>query len=159
MKEFSDLYGNKVELTFFQSPFHEEAKHVLVICQYGDNWLLTSHKERGLEFPGGKREVGESLEEAAHREVYEETGAILGNLQRIGVYRVTDLKGSFVKVIFWGKVSRLDNTSTYYETNGPILIKGDILQLRIGDEYSFIMKDQVVEECIKYIYEQQSKKK
>ncbi|MDQ0196915.1 RNA deprotection pyrophosphohydrolase [Neobacillus ginsengisoli] len=158
MKEFLDLYGNKVELSFLQCSFQEEAKHVLVICQYGEAWLLTNHKERGLEFPGGKMEIGESLDEAAQREVYEETGAILGKLQPIGSYRVTDCKGSFVKAIFWGKVIKLVDTNTFYETKGPILIKGDILQLRFGAEYSFIMKDPVVEECIKYIHELQSKK-
>ena len=41
----------------------------LVICRFFDQWLLTRHKERGWEFPGGKREPGETLEVAAFREV------------------------------------------------------------------------------------------
>lgn len=158
MKEFLDIHGNRVELSFLQCYFQEEAKHVFILCQFEEAWVLTNHKVRGLEFPGGKMEAGETLEESAHREVYEETGAILENLQKIGEYRVTDHNGSFVKAIFWGKIKKLEDKETYYETNGPILVKGDILQQRFGDEYSFIMKDQVVEECIKYIYELQSKK-
>lgn len=158
MNEFIDKNGNRVELSFSENAFQEEVKHVLVICEYGDGWLLTKHKERGLEFPGGKMERGETLEDAAHREVYEETGAILGNLKRIGEYKVTDPKGPFVKAIFWGMVIKVDQTNTYFETNGPTLIKGDILKLRFGDEYSFIMKDKVVEDCIKYIQKLQTEK-
>jgi 8-oxo-dGTP diphosphatase len=82
MKTFLDLAGNKVELTFSQNAFQEESRHVLVICHLGDDWLLTHHKTRGLEFPGGKMETGESLEDTAYREVYEETGALISELTR-----------------------------------------------------------------------------
>src|SRR5438309_2234979 len=127
MKKFLDINGNRVELTFSPDAFQEKAGHVLVICQYGDGWLLTNHKVRGLEFPGGKMEVGETLEDAARREVYEETGALLENLDKIGEYKVTDPKRSFVKAIFWGMVKMIDQTNTYYETNGPVVVKGEIL--------------------------------
>jgi 8-oxo-dGTP diphosphatase len=158
MIQFLDRNGNKVELSFSQQMFQEEPKHVLVICQYGDNWFLTNHKKRGLEFPGGKMEAEETLEEAALRETFEETGAILDDLNLIAEYKVSDQKGSFVKAVFWGRVKKVEETSNYYETNGPVVVKGDILKLRFGDDYSFIMKDQVVEECIKHIQGLQSKK-
>ncbi|MGJ7912918.1 RNA deprotection pyrophosphohydrolase [Neobacillus sp. LXY-1] len=151
MKQFFDDRGNLVELSFDAHSFPEEPKHVLVISQWDEDWVLTNHKERGLEFPGGKREQGESLEEAARREAFEETGAVFDTLTYIADYRVMDENGSFVKAVFWGKVTELKKTDGYYETNGPVIIKGDLLQLRFGAEYSFIMKDQVVEECIKYI--------
>ncbi|MEH7745523.1 nucleoside triphosphatase YtkD, partial [Neobacillus drentensis] len=131
--------------------FQEKAKHVLVICQQGDEWLLTNHKKRGLEFPGGKSESGESLEEAARREVFEETGAILAELRFLAEYKISEPNRSFVKIVFWGKVKRIEKTSGYYETNGPVLVHGDILSQRFGDTYSFIMKDQVVEQCVKLI--------
>lgn len=148
MNTFLDTNGNKVELSFSGHAFPEEARHVLVICQYQGEWLLTNHKTRGLEFPGGKMEEGESLSETAHREVYEETGAVLGKLIKLGEYRVTDRTGVFVKAVFWGKVKSMKEKNDYMETNGPVLIKGDILKLRFGQDYSFIMKDKVIEECM-----------
>jgi 8-oxo-dGTP diphosphatase len=151
MKSFLDINGNKVELFFSDHAFDKPAKHVLVICQYEGEWLLTQHKTRGLEFPGGKMESGESLEDTANREVFEETGALLNKLIKIGEYRVTDSLGSFIKAVFWGKVKRINKKSDYLETDGPILVNGDILKLRFGPEYSFIMKDQVIEECVKRI--------
>jgi len=156
MIHFFDENGNQVELTFRQNSFPGEAKHVLVICQNGDKWLLTNHKKRGLEFPGGKRESGESLEEAARREVFEETGAILAELRFLAEYKVSEPNKSFVKIVFWGKVNRIEKTSGYYETNGPVLVQGDILSQRFGDTYSFIMKDQVVEQCVKLIQKLQN---
>lgn len=151
MFQFLDVNGNKVELSFLSQSFPEESRHVLVICQYRGDWLLTHHKERGLEFPGGKREQGETLEEAAIREVMEETGATIEELTFLAEYRVSDAKGPFVKTVFLGKVKELAKTASYFETNGPALINGDLLQLRHGKEYSFIMKDDVVAECLKRV--------
>jgi 8-oxo-dGTP diphosphatase len=149
LKTFLDIVGNKVELSFEEQSFPEEAKHVLVITQNGEDWVLTNHKKRGLEFPGGKMEAGETLEEAARREVYEETGAVLSELLRLGEYRVEDQSGNFVKAVFWGRVNHIDKKTDYHETRGPAIIKGDILMLRFGAEYSFIMKDEVIAECFK----------
>jgi 8-oxo-dGTP diphosphatase len=159
MKKFLDNNGYTVELSFSTYPFEEKAKHVLVICQSKDGWILTQHKMRGLEFPGGKVELGETLEEAAHREVYEETGATLANLDQIGEYRVSDPNGAFVKAVFWGKIDWIDEKSSYFETDGPVIVAGDILQLRFGKEYSFIMKDKVIEECMKQISRKNAKQK
>ena len=158
MMHFLDENGNPVDLSFSQNAFEEKAKHVLVICQYGEEWLLTNHKERGLEFPGGKMESGETLEEAAHREAYEETGAILGKLKFIAEYKFSDSMKSYVKAVFWGKVDRVEETTSYHETKGPVLVTGDILQKRFGDHYSFIMKDQVVEQCVTHIRKLQNEK-
>ncbi|WP_350267825.1 RNA deprotection pyrophosphohydrolase [Neobacillus mesonae] len=155
MKQFLDDHGNKVELAFSKNAFAEEARHVLVLCQYDGSWLLTKHKKRGLEFPGGKREAGETIEDAARREAFEETGAAFDQLEYIAEYRVTEEKGSFVKAVFWGRVKNMEKSDSYFETNGPVLVDGDLLHLRFGPEYSFIMKDQVVQECIKYIQQQQ----
>lgn len=154
MIKFLDQNRNKVELEFKERAFEDQAKHVLVICQYDDKWLLTNHKQRGLEFPGGKVEPSETLEVAARRETFEETGAVLGNVQFVAEYKVTDQKSAFVKAVFWAEVKEINPTNNYHETNGPVLIEGNLLELRLADQFSFIMKDQVIEECILHIKQQ-----
>lgn len=151
MEIFHDYTGAIVHLSFERGAFKEKPKHVLVLCQYKDKWLLTKHRSRGLEFPGGKVEEGESLEEAARREVNEETGANLGELYYIGEYQVQDGEDSFVKAIFFGVVKEIEDKEDYLETKGPVLLDKARMSERFGDEFSFIMKDAVVEESIKYI--------
>lgn len=158
MQEFKDFHGSRVRMSFAENAFSQAPKHVLILCQYEEQWLLTKHSKRGLEFPGGKVEEGETLEAAAHREVLEETGAVLDALEFIGEYEVEDEKGSFVKAIFHGKVREFILQDSYYETDGPVLVDKDILDKRFGDEYSFIMKDQVIENSILFIEKQESGK-
>ena len=158
MEIFTDANGGLVKLAFEQNAFSIKPAHVLVICKLGEKWLLTNHKKRGFEFPGGKVERGETLEEAAKREVLEETGATLDELQYIGEYEVTLSGESFVKAIFYGNIGSIENKLDYLETKGPVLIAGDILKLRWNDEYSFIMKDEVVERSIKRIKETNEKR-
>lgn len=151
MYTFQDMNGCNVTLAFKRDSFSKRPKHVFVITQYKGKWLLTKHKSRGLEFPGGKVEKGESLEGAAKREVLEETGAILKDLIYIGEYEVLDNGDRFVKAIFYGEVVSFSSRNHYYETEGPVLIGENILDERYGGQYSFIMKDLVVEKSLEYI--------
>ena len=41
-----------------------------------DCWLMVLNKKRGWELPGGKIEKGENIDEAALRELFEETGLL-----------------------------------------------------------------------------------
>jgi 8-oxo-dGTP diphosphatase len=153
MENFTDVNGAGVTLAFQDNVFDKRPRHIFVICRYNDAWLLTRHSIRGLEFPGGKVEEEETLEDAARREVTEETGGILGNLVSIGEYKVADAAGSFVKRIFYGEVIEVILQDDYLETAGPVLVNGDLLTERIKDEYSFIMKDNVVKRSLEFLAE------
>ena len=52
--QYQDLNGYLCELSFERNTFSLKSRHVLVICRYQGEWVLTQHNERGLEFPGGK---------------------------------------------------------------------------------------------------------
>lgn len=151
MYKFIDTTGKPVTLTFKKDAFFIKARHVLVICRFHGKWLLTDHKLRGLEFPGGKLELNENVEEAARREVYEETGGIVRTLDYLGEYCVDD---QFVKALMFAEVGRLEDLPDYKETNGPVLKEGNLLVELDRPEYSFIMKDQVVPLALRKILDE-----
>lgn len=146
---FQDYYGNIVRLSFDDLPFSKTPKHVWVICKYEGKWLLTIHKKRGYEFPGGKVEVGETPEQAAHREVMEETGGSISNLAYIGQYEVSGKSEKIIKNIYVAQINNLHERENFYETNGPILLDKLPTNIMLNEKYSFVMKDQVLQESLK----------
>ncbi|WP_203361413.1 RNA deprotection pyrophosphohydrolase [Bacillus sp. REN10] len=152
MFEFTDQNGCQVMLSFQSGSFSLYPQHVLVFCRYKGQWLLTQHSSRGLEFPGGKVEEGETLEEAAKREVYEETGGIVEEMTFVGEYYVQHPKKPFVKAIFFAQIGYIESKHDYMETAGPVLFDQDLRQARMNSEFSFLMKDEVVERTLDYIH-------
>jgi 8-oxo-dGTP diphosphatase len=150
MEQFIDANGLKVELAFQRQFFDMESHHVLVICRYMEKWLLTQHKKRGLEFPGGKREKGETLEEAAVRETFEETGGVIEEPVFVGEYKVYD-QSPFVKTIFYAEARDVIMKDDYLETYGCKLWEGELTDIQTHPEFSFIMKDKVVELALKHL--------
>lgn len=151
LDQFLDNHGCTVRLAFSQFAFDQVSQHVIVICRYQDKWLLTSHKQRGWEFPGGKIEPGETAVQAAKREVFEETGGMLETIFPLGEYEVESESNRFVKTIFYSTVTKLMKKNNYLETDGPVFEAGDILETRFQEKYSFIMKDDVMAKSLAYI--------
>lgn len=151
MKTFKDYYNNKVRLSFEDHPFSKHPKHVWVICRYNQQWLLTRHKDRGIEFPGGKVEAGENAEEAAIREVKEETGATIEKLCYIGQYYVEGKGGEIIKNVYYATIDTVEKQDTYYETEGPVLLDKLPEKMRKKADYSFMMKDDVLPASLKKI--------
>lgn len=150
---FSDYYRNSVTYSFSDHPFSTHPKHVWVICRFRDQWLLTKHPRRGWEFPGGKVEHGETAEEAAIREVYEETGARVGDLMYIGQYKVDGKSGSIIKNVYYASIEGIELKEHYMETNGPVFIHEIPKDIKENTRYSFMMRDDVLALSLQFIKE------
>lgn len=144
MYTFTDKNGYTVSMSFKQNALGRKPSHVLVLCRKNEAWLLTKHKNRGIECPGGKIEPGESIEAAARREVSEETGAAVSDLHYIGEYYVHDPVSPFLKAVFFAHVKDIEKKEDYLETNGPFLELEDLQTVRFRDHYSFLMKDDMI---------------
>ncbi|MDC3412412.1 nucleoside triphosphatase YtkD [Aquibacillus sp. 3ASR75-11] len=151
MIRFTDYYNNEVQLSFENQPFSMEPKHVWVICQYKDQWLLTRHLDRGIEFPGGKVEEQELAEEAAVREVNEETGGIVKQITYIGQYYVTGKSSNIIKNIYFARIEKLEKHPHYFETDGPVLLDDIPKDLERDASFSFMMKDRILPESLERI--------
>ncbi|WP_085994399.1 RNA deprotection pyrophosphohydrolase [Oceanobacillus senegalensis] len=151
MNTFRDYYNNEVTLSFKDHPFCKQPKHVWIICKYKHQWLLTRHKERGLEFPGGKVEEGETALQAAVREIKEETGGIVSNINYIGQYYVNGKRDVVIKNVYYAVIHELIEQESYFETDGPVLLEALPSNIKNNGAYSFIMKDNVLDFCLEHI--------
>ena len=79
-----------VEVKFYDQVDDSLLKFAVIIAKSDNKWVFCKHRKRNTyEIPGGHREPGESIDETARRELYEETGAADYQLKRVCVYSVT----------------------------------------------------------------------
>ena len=148
MFSFQDLNGFQVDLSFTRGEITVESKHVLVFLKHENKWLCTIHKRRGVEFPGGKLEPGETLEEAAAREVFEETGVRVKNLQWFAEYAVHD-DTLFCKTVFTAQFASQEDISFDLETSGMTWLSDE--ELVDHPNLSFYMKDEGMKKMLEEV--------
>lgn len=91
---------------------------------------------RGLAFPGGKQELGETLSETAERELTEETGLAFTPISVLGTYAADgrDPRGRYVSTTFVGNATGTTRNEDG-KTRTIILTKDQILERK--DEFAF----------------------
>lgn len=86
------------EVRFYDAVEDPLVKFAVIIARADGKWVFCKHRERStLEIPGGHREKGETVGEAAVRELKEETGAAEFSIRPVCVYSVVkdDAEESF----------------------------------------------------------------
>lgn len=115
-----EINSPTVEMDFPVKCEDGQLKYVVVAAVYENKLVFCKHKLRNtVELPGGHIEEGETPEEAAIRELYEETGIeSIGRMQPIAPYRACDaknpLKGAY-GMLFVTKVKELPKSMPSFE--------------------------------------------
>jgi 8-oxo-dGTP diphosphatase len=125
---------------------HDNPFAVLVFALFDKTVLWVKHPVRGWEPPGGKVEPGETPEEAARREVREESGATLGELHWIAEYGLPQGNGELLYK--WVYVARVTDVHARPEDSEIVdvgVMNGllPVLELKTRRDVSFILKDEV----------------
>ncbi len=90
---------------FYDRVDDELLEFAVIIATSGGKWVFCKHRERDtLEVPGGHREPGESADEAAARELREETGAVDYTLTPICVYAVERDSGERCGMLYCAEI-------------------------------------------------------
>ncbi len=81
-------------------------RYAVIVSRFDGKWIYCKHRLRGtLEIPGGHREKGETMLDAAKRELFEETGATEFTITPVCAFGVA--RGEADGMLFTADISAL----------------------------------------------------
>ena len=114
------------EVRFF-SRFHYpgiKLTYAVIAAKYADSWIFVRHHKRTTwEIPGGHIEKGETADEAASRELMEETGAIDFKIECVSTYSVLKNGKTGFGRLYLAEISAL----------GPVPDTSEIAEVKMMD--------------------------
>jgi 8-oxo-dGTP diphosphatase len=101
--------GIKVSI-FSETPGNVEFKYAVIASRFQNQWIFVRHRERVTwEIAGGHIEAGESPDEAASRELMEETGAFDYTIHPVAAYAVEKDEILTYGWLYFAEVHKLGN--------------------------------------------------
>lgn len=98
-------------------------KFTVIAARFDGHWIFARHKQRTTwEIPGGRREPGETIDESARRELWEETGAEQAFLQPISAYAVTKDGETKYGMLYIAEVAKMGPLPAEFEMAETILL-------------------------------------
>jgi 8-oxo-dGTP diphosphatase len=89
---------------------NEQLKYAVIVARHSGKWIFVKHKERATwEIPGGHREEGENILDAASRELNEETGAKDFSTIPVCIYSVSNGEVETFGQLFYATVESIDS--------------------------------------------------